>query len=180
MKTIYVVRHGQAEGQEPGAKLTENGVQQAARLVSFFGGRQVDCILSSPFERAYSTILPLARQRGIQIQTDERLAERVLSGGSHPEWREMLRRTYDDLDLCWEGGESGRAAMKRAAAVVEEVLNSHYTSAVLVSHGNLISLLLKLYDERIGFAEWERLTNPDVYQFSFRDELPEIQRIWNP
>ncbi|MED1794887.1 histidine phosphatase family protein [Brevibacillus nitrificans] len=178
MKHIYIVRHCQATGQEPDAPLTERGQQQAVQLASFFAETAVDSILSSPFERAYCTVSPLAEKLGLKIVTDERLTERVLTGQNHPNWREMLRQTYDDLDLCYEGGESSRGAMERASSVVREVLESEHTHTVIVSHGNLISLLLKHFDSRIGFPEWESLSNPDVYHLSFAGEQPGIERIW--
>lgn len=178
MKHIYIVRHCQATGQEPDAPLTEQGQQQAVQLASFFAETAVDFILSSPFERAYRTVSPLAEKLGLKIVTDERLTERVLTGQNHPNWREMLQQTYDDLDLCYEGGESSRGAMERASSVVREVLESEHTHTVIVSHGNLISLLLKHFDSRIGFSEWESLSNPDVYHLSFAGEQPAIARIW--
>lgn len=179
MKNIYVVRHGKAEGQAPEAPLTGTGIEEANRLAEFLAIHRIDYIVSSPYERAYRTIAPLADQLGIDIVVDERLVERVLSGSNHPEWREMLRRTYDDLELCYEGGESGNSAMSRAVSVVEEVLQRGCNNAVIVSHGNLISLLLKHFDNRIGFEEWEAMTNPDVYRISFADDAaPTIERIW--
>ena len=34
----------------------------------------------------------------------------------------------------------------------------------IVTHGNLLALLLRHFDGRVGFAAWEALTNPDVYR----------------
>lgn len=112
------------------------------------------------------------------IALDDRLTERVLSGSNHPDWRDMLRKTYDDLDLCYEGGESSTTAMKRASSVIAEALESGYNNVVIVSHGNLISLLLKHFDDRFGFKEWESLSNPDVYHLIFEQDAPIIHRIW--
>ncbi|MFF2886284.1 histidine phosphatase family protein [Paenibacillus sp. NPDC057967] len=95
----------------------------------------------------------MADKLGIEIVLEERLSERVLSGKNHPEWRDRLLQTYEDLDLCYEGGESSNAAMGRAISVVKEVLNSQNSNIVVVSHGNLISLMLKYFDHRIGFKE---------------------------
>ncbi|RJE87429.1 histidine phosphatase family protein [Paenibacillus sp. 1011MAR3C5] len=178
MKNIYIVRHCQAEGQAPDAPLTAAGAQQAGRLAQFLSGKNIDYIISSPFSRAYRTITPLADKLGVEIVLEERLSERVLSAQNHPEWRNMLLQTYEDLDLCYEGGESSNTAMGRAISVVKEVLDSKNSNIVVVSHGNLISLLLKHFDHRIGFKEWERLSNPDVYQLSFLEDEPSIHRIW--
>ncbi|ANY65559.1 phosphoglycerate mutase [Paenibacillus sp. BIHB 4019] len=92
----------------------------------------------------------------------------------------MLRRTYGDMDLCYEGGESSRTATSRAVQVVTEVLNSGWKNAVIVSHGNLISLLLGHLDQAFGFEEWEALSNPDVYELSFTGPASSFKRIWMP
>lgn len=180
MNTIYLVRHCQAEGQEPDAPLTEAGIEQAQQLAVFLANKQIEGIISSPYERAYRTISPLADATGLPIKRDERLTERILSGQNHPDWREMLRRTYEDMDLCYEGGESSHTATSRAVQVVNEALNSGWENTVIVSHGNLISLLLKHLDQAVGFHEWEALSNPDVYELSFTDAASSFNRIWRP
>ena len=178
MKNVFIVRHCKAEGQVADAPLTGQGIQQALELAEFLSDKGIDHIVSSPYRRACDTIKPLANLIGVEVVMDERLTERILSGRNEPAWREMLRRTYDDLDMCYEGGESSRTAMHRAVRVVEEIQQSSSQNAVIVSHGNLISLLLKHYDNRIGFREWEGLSNPDVYRLSFLQDVPGIQRIW--
>lgn len=180
LRNIYVVRHCQAEGQAPEARLTGTGMLQAARLAEFFSNQAIDCMVSSPYARARQSIAPLAERLGLEVTLDERLTERVLSGSPSPDWREKLRLTYDDMDLCYDGGESSSTAMKRAVQAVEDILNQGCRNAVLVSHGNLISLLLKYFDDRIGFKEWEALTNPDVYRLSFPIDggSPSLLRIW--
>jgi 2,3-bisphosphoglycerate-dependent phosphoglycerate mutase len=41
-----------------------------------------------------------------------------------------------------------------------------------------MTLLLKHFDPRIGFTEWQRLTNPDVYRVVIAPEHAEIARVW--
>lgn len=179
MINIYIVRHCKAEGQSPDAPLTDIGREQAHRLSDFLFPKKIESIISSPFARAYATVMPLADKLGMEIALDDRLAERVLTGEDHPDWLDMLRQTYDDLDLCYEGGESSRAAMDRAVNVLEEAIHSGYRNVVLVSHGNLISLLLKHFDERVGYKEWRAITNPDVFHLSYTKDAHNIERIWN-
>jgi 2,3-bisphosphoglycerate-dependent phosphoglycerate mutase len=54
----------------------------------------------------------------LEVVFDDRLAERLLLSKNHSDWRDMLRKTYDDLDICYEGGESSNTAMSRAISVV--------------------------------------------------------------
>jgi broad specificity phosphatase PhoE len=60
---------------------------------------------------------------------------------------------------------------------------AHPASAtLLVTHGNLMALLLKNFDDRIGFAEWQQLTNPDVYRISPQQSAlrsPDPGIAWN-
>ncbi|ANY72563.1 histidine phosphatase family protein [Paenibacillus ihbetae] len=180
LRNIYVVRHCQAEGQAPDAGLTITGMLQAARLAEFLSDQAIDRVVSSPYVRARQSIAPLAERLGLEVTLDERLTERILSASPSPDWREKLLLTYEDMDLCYEGGESSSAAMERAFQAVEDILHQDCRNAVLVSHGNLISLLLKYYDHRIGFKEWEALTNPDVYRLSFPSDggSPSLLRVW--
>jgi 2,3-bisphosphoglycerate-dependent phosphoglycerate mutase len=177
-KTLYIVRHCKAAGQAPDAPLTPEGIAQSAQLADRLAELPIRRIVSSPFRRATQSIAPLAERLGLPIATDERLAERVLSTADLPDWQAALRATFEDLDRCFEGGESSRAAMQRAIAVVRESELHPADTTLLVTHGNLMTLLLKHFDRRIGFAEWQGLTNPDVYRVMLAPEDIEINRIW--
>ncbi|CEG25583.1 histidine phosphatase family protein [Bacillus sp. B-jedd] len=178
MKTIYLIRHCKADGQEREARLTELGESQAIGLAQFLKGKQIDRIVSSPFDRAVATILPFAKEAGMEVETDERLSERVLCTGENPDWLDMLQRSFNDPELLFEGGESGAAATKRGIEAINEILAKTEKSAAVVTHGNLMALILKYYDENYGFKEWKALSNPDIYELKFEEEKPKIHRIW--
>ncbi|NGQ95676.1 histidine phosphatase family protein [Brevibacillus sp. SYP-B805] len=178
MKQLYVIRHCKAAGQEPDAPLTPEGMAQAQELADFFQGMAIDQIITSPFLRARQSIQPLTDQKRLPLIMDDRLAERVLAEGDLPDWLERLRESFDDLDLCWAGGESSRTAMNRAAAVAEEVMRGAAPVTLLVTHGCLMTLLLKHFDDSFGFAEWQRLTNPDVYVVTVDGENCSVKRVW--
>ncbi|NEW04649.1 histidine phosphatase family protein [Paenibacillus sp. SYP-B3998] len=176
---IYIVRHCKAEGQSPEANLTQDGQNQAEKLAEFLLGKNIDGIISSPFARAYQSIYPFAMKSEIKLITDNRLSERILSDENHQNWREMLRNTFIDFELRYDGGESSNGATNRILAVIRDLKNSGLNNVVLVTHGNLMSLLLKHYDNRYGFEAWEALTNPDVYQLNFSGVLSStVSRIW--
>jgi 2,3-bisphosphoglycerate-dependent phosphoglycerate mutase len=164
MKTLYVVRHCKAEGQEAAAPLTPEGVVQADGLAESLATTDIERIISSPYVRATQSIAPLARRLGLAVELDTRLVERALCSGSRPDWQERLCASFADLDLSFEGGESSREAMQRAVAVVTDIQRHAAQRTLLVTHGNLMVLLLKHFDDSIGFAEWCALSNPDVYR----------------
>lgn len=175
-KNIYIVRHCEAEGQPPESQLTEEGFKQAGELSEFFSNIPVDRIISSPFLRAIQSVEPLSRAIDITIDVDDRLAERTLSSADLLDWMEKLKATYDDLELKFEGGESSREAMDRIVTVVEEALESDAENIIIVTHGNIMSLLLKNYQDSFGFEDWKNLRNPDVFLLSRGHADPDIQK----
>jgi 2,3-bisphosphoglycerate-dependent phosphoglycerate mutase len=174
---LYLVRHCQATGQEPDAPLTELGRQQAISLADWLGEVPIGHIISSPFTRAVQSITPLSNRLGLVVKKDDRLVERVLSPVPLDNWREILAKTFVDLDLSFKGGESSRTAMMRGVTVVDRAIQQTTSPAIIVTHGNLMALILKHFDEQIGYAEWERLQNPDVYCIQFSSEGACIERV---
>ena len=53
--------------------------------------------------------------------------------------------------------------MNRIVNVVDEVFKSETENTIIVTHGNLMSLLLKNYDNSFDFDCWKNLSNPDVF-----------------
>jgi 2,3-bisphosphoglycerate-dependent phosphoglycerate mutase len=175
-QVLYLVRHCQATGQEPDAPLIEVGQQQAIALADWLGETQIDRIISSPYVRAYQSIVPLSKRLGLTVEVDDRLIERVLSPVPLPNWQEKLAETFVNLDLSF-GGESSRAAMNRGIAVVHEVMQQTEKPVVIVTHGNLLTLILKFFDEQIGYADWANLQNPDVYRVQIEDGFAKVSNF---
>ncbi|TVX91385.1 histidine phosphatase family protein [Cohnella terricola] len=178
MKHIYLVRHCKAAGQEPEAPLTLEGNQQAELLGEFFINKNVEYIISSPYERAKHTIRPLSERLNLRIHTDNRLQERVLSIKQLDNWMELLERTYIDDELLYEGGESSNEATTRGMKVINEMLQRPEKTIVIVTHGALLSLLIRQYKKQFGFEDWKKLTNPDVYKLEVNKGEAYIERIW--
>jgi 2,3-bisphosphoglycerate-dependent phosphoglycerate mutase len=176
--SFYLVRHCRATGQSPDASLTAEGMAQAGLLAELLAPLGIARILSSPFARARDSVAPLAARLGIPVETDDRLIERVLTTEPLPDWRAHLARSFDDDNYQLAGGESSHAATARAVAVMEEARQHPARATVVVTHGNLLALLLRHYDSRAGFAAWDALTNPDVYRVTFGVPPQPIVRLW--
>ena len=177
-KKIYIVRHCHAEGQNPEAQLTEVGQKQALELMRFFSNKQIDRIISSPYIRAFKTIEPLAEKLELIVEEDSRLVERTLSSENMPDWYEKLRETFNDENLKFAGGETSKEAKNRAACVISDVESSESRQCIIVTHGNLMSLLLRSFNKSFDFEQWEQLTNPDVFLLSINDSGTEVVRVW--
>jgi 2,3-bisphosphoglycerate-dependent phosphoglycerate mutase len=176
-KTIFVVRNAETAGQGAYDSLTATGFAQASRLAVLLAREKIDRIVSSPYLRAIQTAEPLAQTPGLKIEMDDRLVERVLCGEPRSDWRELLESSFDDLDARLPGGDSSRDAMNRARDVIRDALDNAADTTSLITHGCLLTLLLKSLDERFGFANWQVLAYPDVFRVTFSDDPLVIQRL---
>jgi 2,3-bisphosphoglycerate-dependent phosphoglycerate mutase len=179
-KSIYLIRHCKADGQKSSAKLTSEGAEQAYKLADFLYTKQIDYIISSSYERAIATIEPLAQKINMIINTDDRLCERILSSEILNNWEERLYDTFQDNQLRLPGGETSSEAMERGISVIEELVELSEKSIAVVTHGNIMCLMLRYYNERYGFDEWRNLTNPDVFELLIPEKKAAvyIKRIW--
>ncbi|MFF1991243.1 histidine phosphatase family protein [Bacillus mycoides] len=179
MKKIIVIRHCSATGQKRDAELTFAGKDQANTLATFLleNQLQIDHIISSPFVRAIDSIRHYALKANLSIEEDERLAERILSNVQMDDWMQKLESTFTNIDIAFSGGESTKQATDRAISLIQEVLKLEHDTTLLVTHGNLLTLILKHFDHTIGFDEWKTLTNPDIYEITL-DEQSIIKRLW--
>lgn len=172
---LYLIRHCRAAGQEPEAPLTGDGADQALRLRDRLARLPIARIVSSPFRRARDSAAPLAERLGLAVRIDHRLAERVLAAEPAEDWRDRLRHSFADPGLAWPGGESGAAATARGRAALADAMDGAPGPVAIVSHGNLLALLLHSLDGRDGFAAWAALSNPDVFHI---DPAGTVRRCW--
>lgn len=156
------------------------GEVQAEALAELLFERNVERVICSPFLRAIQSIAPYCQRRSLEVEIEPRLVERVLCKHDLPDWRSELQRSFDDLDYCLESGESSRAAQSRGVVVLHEALGSEQRCA-LITHGNLLALLLNFMSPTFGFEGWSRLSNPDVYSVQTDASGSNVvTRIWNP
>ena len=178
-RRLILIRHCEASGQSPDAALTVAGIEQAERLKEFLADQPVDHVVSSTFVRARQTAQPLAVSKGLDVNADTRLNERILSVPPVDNWRELLRNSFADPDGRGPGGESAREALERAWAALTELLKSRRELPAVVTHGNLMSLALNSIDESFGYEGWASLSNPDVYMVEIADQGTwRFRRMW--
>lgn len=163
MRRLLLVRHCESSGQAPDAPLTARGYEQAETLADFLATHPIDRVVSSPYRRARETIAPFAARAGLIIETHDGLMERRLSPTPIDAWRDVVRRSFSEPEYAIPGGESGREVLARGWAAIESIAASGCRCPVVVSHGQLLSLVLHSFDPSFGYAGWESLSNPDVH-----------------
>ena len=179
---LILVRHCQATGQEPEAPLTDVGIQQAQTLAGFLSAHPIDRITTSEYLRARQSMEPFASISDLPVHTDARLNERVLLAEPIKNWQDVVRDSFDDHDLRAPGGESARKVLDRAWAALDEIFAADHSMPLVVTHGNLIALVLHSLDPNFGYDGWKSLTNPDAYILPGNEPGKiAFERIWaNP
>jgi 2,3-bisphosphoglycerate-dependent phosphoglycerate mutase len=95
------------------------------------------------------------------------------------DWMDKLKYSFEDLTVCYEGGESSNEAMSRGVQVVNELLKTDNNKIAIVTHGAILTLILKHFNNNIGFHEWKNLLYPDIYLIKFKEkEEVEILRLF--
>jgi 2,3-bisphosphoglycerate-dependent phosphoglycerate mutase len=180
MKQLFLVRHCDASGQLPSAPLTPLGQEQALMLADSLAQHAIDLLVSSPYTRAQQSIAPLAQRLTAPVETDARLVECDIAAEPIANWRAALQRLFEEPDLAWPGGESSRYALHRGRRVIDGILERPIRSAVVMTHGRLMTLILRSFDPQFGFQTWAALSNPDVYSIACEAPSVHISRAWPP
>lgn len=161
MPTIYLVRHGEADGERIHAEgwwgpmrdfapLTARGVQQAqatGREIRRFGARR---IIASPMTRALQTASLIAAETrlpltAVEFDLREWLPDSTLT------WKSLddVEAMSSDRDACggeWPTGETRQweplsAVRRRALAVLQRQVAEGPESFIAVCHGIVIQTL---------------------------------------
>lgn len=160
MTLLLLIRHGENEytrtgklaGWTKGVHLNETGHQQAQAVAERLSQAKLAAIYSSPLERAQETARPLAKIKGLTIQTSDGLGE-VRYGQWQGKSLKALARTklwkvvqQHPAMMEFPQGETLRAVQARAVNAVEDIVRAHPKALVAAfSHGDVIKLLVAHY-----------------------------------
>ena len=174
MTHIYLIRHGQSEGNlydlflgHTDMDLTELGKQQAERLTSYFENVHVDAIFSSDLKRAYHTACPLAKVKGLEITKCEKMRE-IFAGDWEGKVFSEIRKTSPMGDVWWEdtgnarpdGGESVAELQVRILAEVSRLVKENEGKTICIfTHFTPIYALRTAW-EGVPLSEMKRMPKP--------------------
>ena len=151
--TIAFVRHGQTPttgkvlpGRARGLHLADQGIAQAkaaaARLAAY---GKVAAIYSSPLERTRETAAPIAKARGLKVQTERGLLEADIGEWTGEELKAVRRRREWKVvqgypsGFRFPGGESFAEMQNRMVNAIERLRAAHPGGTIVaVSHADPI------------------------------------------
>lgn len=120
-------------------------------------GQHIDAVLSSPYQRAVDTVIPLAEQNGLSVQTiDEfREHETALDALSDEDYFREIQRYWTDLSHKIGSDESLAQVQSRNIHALEHFLAKYSGKAIAIgTHGMALSTIIHYYDPSFGYKEF--------------------------
>jgi len=112
---LLLIRHGlpirrQISNGRADPELSDDGHRQAEHLAKYLAGEEIHAIYASPLRRAHQTAEPLAKSLGLDIVTEDGVAEydrdsneyvpvEELKASNDPRWQAMLAGEWDHPDM---------------------------------------------------------------------------------
>lgn len=163
---MYLVRHAHTiyTPDERNRTLSEQGYADAKIVRKLLAAEQVDTYISSPYRRAWETIVTDPSAAAL----DERLRERQIAPAPVKDFQGAMDRLWSDEEYQFPGGESNMTARRRVMDAVEDILAAHPGKRIAIgTHGNLMVLALGHYDDGFDYAFWKQLPMPAIWKLTF-------------
>jgi len=147
--SIILVRHGQTAWNASEVfrgridiELDETGLKQAELLGEYLGKRELEAVYSSPLKRAVQTAEAIARHHGLAAEIAPDLNDMDFG-----EWQGLslqdVRSRFSELFEMWSSephrvripsGESLDDVRQRVLTLINQIIDKHEGTVVLVSH----------------------------------------------
>jgi broad specificity phosphatase PhoE len=155
---LFLVRHGVTDWNEVGRVLGRTDIElnacgqaEAEAVADALHEIPLRAVITSPQRRAQQTAEVIARRHGLTARADPDLAEVWVGKWQGKTWYELqgdpdLERYLEDAAFICDNIESAAAVQERTVVAAERLrAQAGQGSALLVSHGDPIKLLLAHY-----------------------------------
>ena len=170
---LFVARHGEAAYEsdllsDAGGWLTPVGRDQARELAGSMAGERIARVWTSDLARAVQTGEIVAARLGVDVVVRQGLREFGVghaagTDGDPDPFAETFAAWLDgDLAARIPGAESGTEVVRRYAAVLDEIADSHRGESVLViSHGGVMCMALSALAHNLALSHSRDLPLPN-------------------
>ncbi len=157
---IYLVRHGQSEGnrnkvfQDPKSPLSKEGLKQAENVAKRLEKIKIDLIFASPYTRADMTAQAISKKLGLkveywpdlhEIKRPKELIGKTIHSPEAKAFEKRLSNNYQNLDAKSVDEENFSELKSRAQKILDHLSKNHLQQNVLlVSHATTIKTIVFL------------------------------------
>ena len=173
LTTVYFVRHAQPNYENHDdmlRELTAKGLEDRKLVTRFLADKNVDVVLSSPFQRSIDTVRHFADSKGLEIGIIDDFRERRIDSVWIEDFNGFCKKQWEVFSYKLSDGESLSEVQERNISALNQVLNDYAGKTIVVgSHGTALSTIVNYYDNSFGHAEFEKIRGlmPWVVEFTF-------------
>ncbi len=149
--------------------LTEKGMADRAIVTEYLRDKRITAFYSSPYKRAYDTVVPAAEALGLSITTVDDFRERRV-GTWIDDFEEFVRLVWRDHDYAHEGGESLNEVKRRNIAALTPLIERHDGECIAIgTHGAALSSIIHHYRPSFGLDDFMAIVsvNPWIVRMAF-------------
>jgi probable phosphoglycerate mutase len=146
---LILIRHGLPEkvinddGSPADPPLSSTGLEQAEKVANWLSEAQIDCLYSSPMQRAMQTAAPIAKQKGLEVQVRDGVAEYDQKSDLYIPVEQLKAQDYDRWLRLMKGEVDidFPAFAKNVCDTLEEIVSQNKGKRVAVAcHGGVINV----------------------------------------
>jgi broad specificity phosphatase PhoE len=181
MKHLYLIRHGQTDGNKAGLwigarsqyKLNSDGRIEASIAGSKLRELELNSyvIYASPVERAFQTAKIIQTKISLPIVPVPELSEMFfgdLEGIDEEKYKSEFKFVHEQwlkscIDFHPPNGESGKRFLERAVRTIETLsIEAESSEIIIVTHSGIIKMFLAYISGANLNVGWRRLNVPEV------------------
>lgn len=173
---IYFVRHAESQvGSHDDASrgLTSKGIEDRKLVTAYLKDKAIDAVLSSPYQRAFDTVLHYADEYGREISLIHDFREREIDSVWIEDFKTFSMKQWEDFDYKRSCGESLREVQKRSVKALINVLKKYNgKNLVIGSHGTALSTIIHHYHTAFNYEAFTEIKDimPLIAHFVFKGE----------
>ncbi len=184
MTTIYFVRHAEPDydnHDDTLRPLTEKGRKDRGLVTEYLSNKNIRIALSSPYKRAYDTILDFTVKNNLEILCIDDFRERKIDSVWIEDYEAFSKNQWDDFLYRYSDGECLKEVQERNIRALHKVLLEYRGKNIVIgSHGTALSTIINYYDKSFGYNEFQKIKSlmPWIVKFKFNDlNCVHIERI---
>jgi 2,3-bisphosphoglycerate-dependent phosphoglycerate mutase len=172
---VYFVRHAQPDmsiHDDASRPLTQKGITDSKLVTRFFKDKSIDLIFSSPYKRAFDTVLDFSNKVNLPITCIENFRERGVDKVWIEDFIGFVRKQWDDFTYKLSAGESLQEVQTRNITGLKELLELHRGKSMVVgTHGTALSTIINYYDKSFHLDQFFEVINlmPWLVKMTFEE-----------
>ena len=175
MTKVYFVRHAEPNYNnryDMSRELSAKGMVDRELVTRFLADKNIEVVLSSPFKRAFDTVVHFADSKGLNIEIIDDFRERKVDSIWIEDFVSFSKAQWDDFDYKLSDGESLNEVQSRNISALNNVLEKYQDKNIAIgSHGTALSTIINYYDKSFGYEDFERIRTvmPWIVEFTFQN-----------